>query len=163
MQIPESIRKTLKRPLGELHKDFRRIRELSRDHRIISVGDICTLELFSMNIKPHLAVFDHKYMRKPLDPGLISILNLHFKNPKRYANPAGTLSEKLIKDAGELIENGGGILIDGEEDLTALAFIKAAGEKDIIVYGQPEEGLVVVVPDKEIKKKIEGWLSSFAF
>lgn len=158
MRIPEQVRKELKRPLGSLHSDFSDIRELSRTHKIISVGDVCTLGLLAMGIRPHLAVFDHLFMRRMLKPGMIRILELHFKEPKKYKNMPGTLSEKLISEAPELLKEGGAVLIDGEEDLTALAFILAAGKKDIIVYGQPEEGMVVVKPDKKLKDKIRGWL-----
>lgn len=159
MEISEQVKKSLKKPLGELQADFREIKRLSTGHRIISIGDICTLGILAMGIRPHLAVFDYRYMRNDLDPGLISILKFHFKNPKKYQNKAGTLSDEIIRDAKGLIEEGGAVLIEGEEDLTALAFIKSAGEKDIIIYGQPEKGIVIVVPGKEIKKKIDELLS----
>src|SRR4029453_8558056 len=146
MLIPESVRKSLKQPLGELQTDFRGIRALSQKHRIISIGDVCTLGLLAMGIKPHLAVFDHLFMRKELDPAMVRILELQFPEPKGYKNPAGTLSEALLEDGGRLLEGGGAVLIDGEEDLTALAFVMAAAEDDVIIYGQPNEGLVVVRP-----------------
>ncbi len=160
MDIPEEVRKQLKQPLGELHADFRRIRELSAKHRIIAIGDICTLALLGMGIIPHLAVFDHRYMRKRLEPEMIGILEMHYREPKEYSNPPGTISEKILEDAKGLIEQGGGVLIDGEEDLTALAFIRSADASDIIVYGQPDKGLVIVFPDKGIKEKIRRWLAS---
>jgi uncharacterized protein (UPF0218 family) len=158
MQIPEDVREALKKPLGALHRDFREIRKLSHSRRIISVGDVCTLGLLAMGIKPHLAVFDHLFMRRPLDPGMLRVLELHYRKPARYSNPPGTLSEKVVIDAPMLLSSGGGVLIDGEEDLTALAFILAAGPRDVIVYGQPGEGMVVVIPDKTLKTKIAGWL-----
>jgi uncharacterized protein (UPF0218 family) len=160
VQIPDQIRNKLKKPLGKLYKDFRVLKKLSLTHRIIAVGDVCTLSLLAMGIKPHLAVFDHRLMRSKLDPGMINILRMHFKKPRKYRNPAGTLSDRILADAGKLIEKGGAVFVDGEEDLTALAFIVSASSKDIIVYGQPREGLVVVQPDRKIKKKIEGWLAS---
>lgn len=162
MRIPERVKEELKLPLGELHTDFRKVKSLSRTHRIISVGDVCTLAMLAMGIRPHLAVFDHLFMRKPLDPGMIRILELHYKKPKKYKNPPGTLSGKLVNDAPSLIANGGAVLIDGEEDLTALAFILSATDKYIIVYGQPKEGIVIVIPDERIKRRIKGWLTSSA-
>jgi len=158
MRIPEQVRKELKKPLGTLHSDFSKIRELSRTHRIVSVGDVCTLGLLAMGIRPHLAVFDHLFMRRRLKPGMIRILELHFKAPKKYKNMPGTLSEAILSKAPGMLDEGGAVLIDGEEDLTALAFILAAGKNDIIIYGQPDEGMVVVKPDKKLKDKIEGWL-----
>lgn len=160
MKIPERIKEKLKKPLGELQGDFRKIKALSRSHRIIAVGDVCALGLLAAGIKPHLAVYDHRFMRKKLDSGMVSILAVHFKNPKKYANPAGSLSERIMEDAPELLKKGGGLLIEGEEDLTALAFILAAGPRDVIVYGQPHEGLVLVKPGNRLKKKVRVLLAS---
>ncbi len=160
VKIPGHIKKQLKRPLGKLHKDFRVLRKLSHTRRIISVGDVCTLSLLAMGIRPHLAVFDYRFMRRKLDSGMINILKLNFKKPKRYRNPPGTLSEKILADARRLIDKGGSVLIEGEEDLTALAFIASASRSDIVVYGQPGKGLVVVEPNKKIKDRIGRWLAS---
>ena len=83
MKIPDKIKAELKKPLGELEKDFRQIKKLSHSHRIIAVGDVCTLGLLAMGIKPHLAVFDYRFMRKKLDSGMVSILHLYFPKPKK--------------------------------------------------------------------------------
>ena len=162
-KLPQKVINQLKKPLGKLYKDFREIRKLSKNHRIIAVGDVCTLGLLAMGIKPHLAVFDFRLMRQDLGPEIQGILRLYFKNPKKYKNPAGTISERIVVDAADLIENGGAVLIDGEEDLTALAFILKAGNKDVVVYGQPHLGIVIVKPDKKLKKKVENWLAASSF
>ena len=160
MRIPEKVKKELKRPLGELQIDFRKVRALSAGKRIISIGDVCTLGLLAMGIRPHLAVFDHRYMRNGLDKGFVNILELNYPEPRKMANPPGTLSEKIVESAGRLIEEGGAVLIDGEEDLTALAFILKGSEKELIIYGQPNEGMVLVIPNEKVKKKIEKWLAA---
>lgn len=154
MRINEEFRNELKKPIGKVYNDFKEIKKLGKTHRIIVIGDICTLGMLGMGIKPHLAVFDHLYMRHRLAPTMLRILELHFKKPKRYKNAPGTLSEKILSNAPMLLKEGGAVLVDGEEDLTALAFILAAGKKDIIVYGQPNEGMVVVKPDKKLKERI---------
>ncbi|MBN1169728.1 DUF359 domain-containing protein [Candidatus Micrarchaeota archaeon] len=160
MKISETAKEQLKQPLGELHSNFKKIRELGRDHRIISVGDVCTLSLLAAGIKPHLAVFDYRSMRAGMDKKRIDILKIHYNNPREYKNPAGTVSDEIIRDAGKLIEEGGAILINGEEDLTALAFIAKAKEKDVVVYGQPEQGIVIVIPDKKTREKVSFLLRS---
>jgi uncharacterized protein (UPF0218 family) len=161
-RIPEKVRSQLKKPLGKLYKDFKEVRRLSKDHRIISIGDVCTLGLLAMGIRPHLAVYDFRFMRHELDPAMQNILNLYYREPKRYRNPAGTLSDEIMEEAEGLIDAGGAVLIDGEEDLTALAFILKSAGKDAIVYGQPHMGMVVVLPDEKLKKRIEGWLAAAA-
>jgi len=160
--IPAGVKAALKEPLGKLQKGYEGLDKLARTHRIISIGDVCTLGLLGHGIRPHLAVFDHLFMRHELPEERKRVLNDAFRNPARYSNPPGTLSESIIADAPMLIEKGGAVLIDGEEDLTALAFIRSAGRNDIIIYGQPNEGLVVVVPDERLKRKIDKWLSAAA-
>lgn len=155
MRISEQARTRLKKPLGRVYTSLERVKALSRKHRIISVGDICTLALLCIGIRPHLAVFDLKYLRRPLPPGMAIILKREFRNTRKLKNRHGTLSDSLLKDAKTIMKRGGAIKIDGEEDLTALAFIKNADAHSIIVYGQPDEGIVVVKPDRKTKKLVE--------
>jgi uncharacterized protein (UPF0218 family) len=153
MKIPDWIKNKLKKPLGRFIT-LAQVKQLNKKH-IISIGDICTLNLISAGVVPHLAVFDHHYMRRSLEPESIDILKRTFPSQKKYKNPKGTLSEMIIDDAKKLIESGGAVMIDGEEDLTALAFILVAGENDVIVYGQPKEGMVAVEYSEKTKKKIK--------
>jgi uncharacterized protein (UPF0218 family) len=154
-KFSQQIKNQLKKPLGKLHADFKEVKKLSHNHRIISVGDVCTLSLLAIGIRPHLAVFDYLFMRQDLDPGMIKILEFYFKKPKKYKNPPGTLSSQILADAPILLSKGGGVLIDGEEDLTALAFIINATGRDVIIYGQPGKGIVIVKPGAKIKRKVE--------
>ncbi len=158
--IPDDVKAALKKPLGSLHKDYSGIAALCRERRLISVGDVCTLGLLANGIRPHLAVFDYLFMRHSLEPERRKLLEEMFSNPSRYRNPPGTLSDDIIRDAPSLIERGGAVLIEGEEDLTALAFIRSAGSRDVVIYGQPGEGIVVVEPDEKLKKRIDEWLSA---
>jgi uncharacterized protein (UPF0218 family) len=155
IRITEEARAQLKKPLGEVYSDRDELKARSKDHRIISVGDVCTLVLLRSGIKPHLAVFDFKYKRMNLPKEDINKLKTEYPRPKTFQNPPGTLSEPLIKDAKDLIEEGGAVLIEGEEDLCALAFILALAENDIVVYGQPDEGIVVVDSSEETKRKVK--------
>ena len=41
-----------------------------------------------------------------------------------------------------------------------MAFMLAGGKKDVIIYGQPHKGMVIVRPDAKLKKKIAGWLAA---
>ena len=164
IKLSPHVLEELKKPLGELIVNSENILDKIADKRIISIGDICTINLIKSRIKPHLAVFDLKSQRKELTKELKDIIEASYPKPKRYDNTPGTISEKLLSDAKALLKEGGGILIEGEEDICALAFIKEATSKDVIIYGQPKEGIVLIKPTKEIKEKIEKWiLSSRAF
>ena len=153
-RIPEETRKVLRKPLGALFKSIADIKGLE-SRRIISVGDICTISLIKAGFRPHLAVFDFRHMRSDLGKEEKEFLMREYPDPKKYRNPAGFLSDEIMKDAPALLRQGGAVLIKGEEDLTAVAFILAAGQGDVVVYGQPDEGVVVVRPDETLKRKVK--------
>ncbi len=160
--VPENMRKLLKKPLGKLCLTYEKIKDMSKNFRIISVGDVCTLALLAIGIRPHLAVFDYKIMRKHAKKSHINILKFSFKNINKLKNKPGTVSDYLLKNAKKLIRDGGAIFVDGEEDLTALAFIKNADKKTIVIYGQPHEGVVIVTHDKRTKKLVNNILNKIS-
>lgn len=155
MILPKKVLLQLKKPLGKTHVSLQEIKRLSKTHKIIAVGDICVLALLGIGIRPHVALFDYKYMRKPLPDIMINVLEREFNDMAIVTNKAGTISNTLTKIAPILIKKGGAVRIKGEEDLTALPFIRDAPKNCIIVYGQPHEGIVVVHPDKKTKKFVE--------
>lgn len=81
-------------------------------------------------------------------------------------NPAGTITDDLwetISKALELSNNGECYVIEvkGEEDLAVLPCILMANPETTILYGQPNEGLVLLkVSDMKNKaqKLIDGFI-----
>ncbi len=163
MKIPQETRKKLKKPMGRVYTDLRKLKKRIRGKRVITVGDITTLSMLAVGIKPHLAVFDFRFMRTPLADILRAVLRMHYPKPKRVKNRTGHLSENLIKNAKGHIKRGGAVFVEGEEDLTALAFIFSAGRRDVVLYGQPKKGVVLVGYDEKLKNRIKTWLSAAAF
>jgi len=159
-RISQWARKELKKPLGKLVRDASLLKEHIGNSRIVTVGDICTLAVLDLGIIPHLAVFDYRYRRKDLEKEDIDRLKKVFPSPRRFPNPPGTISDELIQQAGKILHEGGAVLIDGEDDLAALAFINAANEDYLILYGQPEEGIVIVRADMATKDKVKEILES---
>ena len=155
MILPKKVIAKLKKPLGKTHVSLAEIKRLSKTHKIIAVGDICVLALLGIGIRPHLAVFDYMYMRKELPDIMIGVFEREFTHMVTITNKAGTLSDTLNKRSKEFIKKGGAIRIKGEEDLTALPFIRDAEKNMVIVYGQPHEGIVVVHPTKKVKEFAE--------
>ncbi len=157
--LGEETKEKLKTPLGKVYKNALSVIKMINGKRMISVGDVCTIALLDAGIVPHLSVYDFRFMRNDLGiEGKIK-LKTQYPKPKKYSNPAGTVSDTLISDASKLIEAGGAILIEGEEDLTALAFILGARIGDMLVYGQPKAGIVLVEIDEKIKEKARKFLS----
>ncbi|MBI5227293.1 DUF359 domain-containing protein [Candidatus Micrarchaeota archaeon] len=154
-RIGPKTREFLKKPLGKLYKNIKSAKGQNQftKKRIIAIGDIVTLRLLGSRIVPHVAVFDYQTKRKKLTKNLIGKIKKIFPKARKYANAAGTVSNRLIKDAKKIMKRGGGILVKGEEDLTALAFILSGRSGDRVIYGQPNKGIVIVSPNK-IKRKI---------
>ncbi|MEM1574442.1 MAG: DUF359 domain-containing protein [Nitrososphaerota archaeon] len=158
--FPEEIKKELKKPLGKLiNKNEKLISEIkeniNKNNLIIIVGDYTSRILYEKGIYANLYIVDSKIERKPIEK---FIINSYIKI---YAyNQAGTISSSAInaiKKAFKLISKEDKkvtIYIDGEEDLLTLLAIKFAPKNSVIIYGQPNEGSVIIEATNERKKFI---------
>jgi uncharacterized protein (UPF0218 family) len=71
-------------------------------------------------------------------------------------NPAASLSAELIVALRDAVLADGPmrILVEGEEDLVALPAICLVPIGGSVVYGQPDEGMVLVRVDEAIRSRI---------
>jgi uncharacterized protein (UPF0218 family) len=53
------------------------------------------------------------------------------------------------------------VLVDGEEDLAVFPLILILPDSSVILYGQPNEGVVFCEVDSALRKKAEELLSCF--
>lgn len=148
------MRASLKKPLG-MEGELGNLIPLMKGMKIIAVGDQVTYSLLGRGMPPHVAVFDFKTMRGPVETRVRARLEKEYPRPKIFENPAGTVSEKLFSEAPALMREGGGILVIGEEDLAAIPFIHFLEEGYVVVYGQPGEGCVLVSSSSAGRKKIK--------
>lgn len=149
LRVPKSLRKDLKKPLGQLYDSIDQITEtlqkqLSDDKLLIGIGDVTTRKLVEMNLIPQICMVDNLIERRPVQHNLD-----HTENIKKVNNPPGTLTEGLIQLLIESLETSTQsnpiiIEVDGEEDLAVLPAILNAPMDTIILYGQPHEGIVLV-------------------
>jgi hypothetical protein len=142
-------RKRLKLPFGPI---MRKLPNALKGSRIISIGDIVTIGLLKSRIRPFLAVFDFRTRRRALDAKRRKVLEKSFCSFYMASNPPGFLSNSAMKIAKDAMKNGGAVVIDGEEDLTLLAFMRFARKDDVFIYGMPESGFCAV--DGKKGKKI---------
>ncbi len=152
MKLTPTLRLRLKEPLGEVSDSTEGI---EKDALIVCVGDLASQRLISDGFKPKLIVYDGKSCRKEI--GISDSIAAYDAQEHRVDNPPGTLRPEIFDLFRSMIHGDGTHKVDvnGEEDLTALAVIKEAPDGAIVVYGQPNEGLVIVKVEKEIKKQIE--------
>jgi len=148
--LPEEMRSSLKKPFGMLIKGegdeaAARVKEMITSERTIVVGDASYEHLMNVGVKPHLAILDFKVKRKPYKkyPSNVSV-----------TNPAGMISALLWTAIGGHLESGGIIGVDGEEDLAVIPAVLEADFDDVVLYGQPDEGMVFIKVDEDIKQKI---------
>ncbi len=86
-------------------------------------------------------------MQSQTDVNLSEILNLpsiHELEMRKLGVPV----EKGLKDGDTLI------VVDGEEDLAVIPCVLFADEGDVVLYGQPDEGIVAVEVSEEKKMEI---------
>ena len=148
-----------KKPLGKLYPNFEdAIPDIKKADFLISVGDQTTKNLKDNDLTPHLGIIDNRIQRKDHSHDLIQ------NNILEANNPAGTITDDLwetIESAINSIKKDGikrQIIVKGEEDLAVLPCILIAPEDTIILYGQPNEG-VVYVKVSDVQDKAEKLMS----
>ncbi len=158
--LPENEREYFKQTLGFLYRTEEEIKQVitsfkgdSSIPKIISVGDVTTQLLIDNLIIPDLAIIDERVQR--MESKIVSLDSFKVEIVK---NPAGTITKnswKKINNSLEIYENKIIIKITGEEDLLVLPVILEAPLNSKVLYGQPNEGLVVVTVTGEIKNKVQ--------
>ncbi|MFX0096538.1 MAG: GTP-dependent dephospho-CoA kinase family protein [Candidatus Hodarchaeota archaeon] len=156
LRITPKLRRELKKPHGILLEgseavNVRRIKELvnsSKPSKLITVGDVVTSNLINANLLPDLCIVDGKTLRGKF--------RIELKTEKifKLRNPRGTVSAKAWEVIRKAISSGAkvGIIVDGEEDLLTIPAVLLAPNRAIVIYGQPDVGVVVVNINEETKK-----------
>lgn len=140
----QNSRDEFKKPLGKLYPVFEdALPKIRLSKFVISVGDATTNNLLENKIYPNVSIIDNLIQRKDHDHDVVHTENiLHAKNPpgnitENLWETIELAIEKTMKDEEKQL-----IVVDGEEDLAVLPCIFIAPEDAIILYGQPNEGLV---------------------
>ena len=152
--ITDELTQEFKKPFGKLYRDFEsllRALDEVKPAKIITVGDVVTASLLESGRMPDLCVIDGKTIRSKS----VGEIKTEFQEI-RVENPAGQITEELrnaIKKsmAAENVK----IFVVGEEDLAVLPVVEFAPLRSAVLYGQPNEGVVLVEVDKVKKKEIK--------
>jgi hypothetical protein len=156
--LTEAQRQLLKKPLGELvtgtpsecSRKIKEVQDAEKPRRLILVGDTVSRNAIQSGIKPDVIIIDHKEKRS-------EAVEFTYEKTRvfRMRNEAGTIDLLAWSAIAEAIEKGdSAVIVDGEEDLLALVAVAAAPEGSLVVYGQPEEGVVLVRASMEMKNEI---------
>ncbi|RLI88562.1 MAG: DUF359 domain-containing protein [Candidatus Altiarchaeales archaeon] len=156
LRLPKHLRKKLKKPLGHLISS---IDELEIDSEtIICVGDKTSEEVLKRGIKPKICVYDGKIKRRGIK--IPAVIKKFAAKEIEIKNPPGSLTEESFNavDFALKSESNFKIKVDGEEDLITLVVIDLAPLNSLVLYGQPDEGVVVVPADNKNKIKVRNML-----
>ena len=160
MKLPDSLRDQLKIPLGVLlpigQDNKTNIQKyLSDNSYIITVGDRTTEKMIDFDLIPSLQIIDGLEKRIKRD-----ILKLGSAFELKIDNPAAEItlqSIEIIKKAFTM-NSPIRLTVNGEEDLLVLPVCIHAPENSVILYGQPNKGLVLVQITTEIRNKAQALL-----
>ncbi len=162
MKLPNSLRDQLKIPLGvlllESQTDKTNIKKfLSENSYIITVGDRTTEKMIEFGLIPSLQIIDSQEKREKREPPkLANATELTVDNP---AAEITSQSIGVIQQAFTM-QPPVRISVNGEEDLLVIPVCVYAPENAIVLYGQPNEGLVIVKINPEIRNKTQKLLDS---
>ena len=158
-RINSKLRKKLHHPFGiliegSLSETKKRLTEFIKKNKpsmLILVGDMVSRRL-SSDYFPKMIIIDNRCMRQKITPIEFPCTKLFFAK-----NPPGTITEDAIEKIKEALKTDKRtqIVIDGEEDLLTLIAILNAPEKAIVIYGQPNRGLVIIKVNENKKKEVK--------
>ena len=163
MHLPQNLRESLKKPLGFLIKDSETTKEnilkyIPQGSFVITVGDATTEKLIKYEILPSLHIVDGLEKRTKRE-----LLSSNTKTTLSCNNPAAQITQEsidVIKKA--LKEPPARIMVIGEEDLLVLPVCVYSPENSVVLYGQPNEGLVIVRINSEIRNKAQSIMNSMS-
>jgi len=163
LQLPENLRNQLKNPLGNLIKDNdpnkeNILKKIYAESIIITVGDKTTENMVQLGLRPQIQIIDGLEKRNqrtvPVDGAINTKLSCK--------NPPGEITEESMQIIQKAFscESPVRIIVDGEEDLLVIPVCIFAPENSVVIYGQPNEGLVIVQITPEIQAKIQKMLDA---
>ena len=155
----------MKRPFGELIRneelDEERIRGIIKDRLLITCGDETTKRIHEMGFEINIAIIDFKTHREEYKDRdkLMNICKRTIKIDNAPATIAKGLEDLLKTEIEHMIRNKAEsvmIEVTGEEDLAFIPCVMySPNDRAVVMYGQPNEGLVVALIDEELKKQVK--------
>jgi len=158
VRLPESLREQLKIPFGILLPSQQVNRNNIKKHLsektfLITVGDATTENMINLGIVPSFQIIDNQEKRKERKSLSIKDVNTTLS----CKNPAGEITQESITTIKNSFSSKPPvrITVDGEEDLLVIPACIFAPTSAVVMYGQPNEGLVIVKIDTEIRNKVQ--------
>jgi uncharacterized protein (UPF0218 family) len=158
--LTDYLRSQLKHPLGMLiegdsdktMKALEAIIGSENPTKLFVVGDSTASHMVRFGFEADIYVVDHKIMRKD-----VKEVPLRDIESVTISNPAGCITIEASNAVKKAISSPlrTRIIVDGEEDLLTLPIIKFAPEGSLVIYGQPQVGIVIVRVTRAKRMEIE--------
>jgi len=119
----------------------------------ITVGDVVTDTLLEQGIIPDVSIVDGKTQRGDFEKREWKDL----EKISRLRNPRSSISKEAWDKVKQAIERDEKvtIIVDGEEDMLSLVSIVLCPKGGLVIYGIPDEGMVINEISEDIKE--EAW------
>lgn len=153
-RLPPALRPVLAKPFGPVHDTGEALRK-TKGRMVIAVGDVVTQMFLDAGELPKLMLVDGVTQRGAVVEGALE--NLPDFGVKRVTveNPAAAITHQLLSAMDAGLKGKGSTLIQvvGEEDLAALPAMILAPEGAAVCYGQPDQGVVVVIVTPVVRQR----------
>jgi len=97
-------------------------------------------------------IVDNRVLRERIKP-----IRAKAEATLQVKNPSGTLTREAWTTLQEALKQDRPtrVLVDGEEDLFTLVAVSQAPENTLVVYGQPNQGVVAVKVTEDMRRKVQ--------
>ena len=164
LKLTEKLRKICSKPHGKLyigHSIFK-TEKLAKYKFLACVGDVVSYLSLKNNLKPKILIFDGKIKRERANDEFLDELKaLSYDYYEiKVENPPSCLTEDLVYNLYKILEKleknrkKYKVFVKGEEDLSVIPLTIFMPENSAIIYGQPDEGVVLVNPKRDVKLKV---------
>ena len=158
MFLPENLRNELKIPLGKLIENNSSekenyIRKIYSEKIVIAVGDATSELLLQMGLIPLLHIIDGQEKREKRSLPFSDTINTELtvkNNPGEISTESFNLVKTIFEEKPPIR-----LVVDGEEDLLVLPVCLFAPENSVVMYGQPNEGLVIAEITSKVRDKVQ--------
>ena len=158
MKLPDSLRDRFKNPLGILIPEHEANNSniqkyLKPNSYLITVGDRTTEKMMEFGLVPSLQIIDNQEKRVKREPAKTN----HTFTELTCDNPAAEITLQSIDMIKKAFASKAPVRLTvvGEEDLLVIPVCIFAPENSIVMYGQPNIGLVIVHITPEIRNKTQ--------
>lgn len=152
--LDDALRAELQKPFGDLCAEGSCNEKLTAYKTILTVGDITTYRVVVSGIVPDICIIDGVTMRERVPDAISDTINSEPRTIYEVDNPPGTISTQLLHAvrravSGIALHERARIVVHGEEDLAVIPAVIEAPEGAAVVYGQPNEGMVIIAVTAE--------------